>query len=732
MVYDPHQQVKTKVLAHFKAQEARFPGVHENMVAFFATPTLTTARKLMTSYFKHHQKGDIDSLQLVTWAFADKSLVKQIVESIIDDESALNSIAASSYPHPIGFDKLVLHHDKESGFKLRLHIYWRGNQRVAMERLHLHKFEMASAIITGELTNHLWRVTSFENRSDIISGMQLATPNPGALETKNMYAYSGYWRDKDNILHKKYLGSCTLERSTSETYVSGSSYAQLLEDGHYVETNAETGTSNGDACSTIYIHGESLKDAAGRKFPVLFEETELANPDQIIGMIPPMDPQTLKNSLIHYRDVLAQSLEFYDWIYDPRHGRNLSVGMIAGYLLSEGYHSPHTLKIWMEQEHECKAILEKASVTLAKLIRGEESLVNISDDDRNKRYYAILLEKAKADSMNAEEWLDSYGDLVKEMWRYCGALKGEQPDITVLKPIWDSVVGKPLPGGAHYGHVGAMIEAIYEVKGQIMEQFGKLAEIAFDDTNSPHTQMEQSIESQIQKILKQHYPAYGFKGEEIKAAQKRLPRAGDKRWLVDPIDGTRNFLAARDDFAINIACQEFKNGVWETTDAVVALPATNKIYWAEKGKGAYLITGNNHEVKLRVKSTTDSLAHKLVDISVKGLGVDAETALIRTLRAENAIYRATGSAGIMLSLLAGKGNDGAIITANDYDVAAGKLVAQESGAKISELNFHRANHDFTATIAAQNDNIHDRLRQMTKSALGLSSQRAPSKSPSPQ
>src|SRR6267154_2037140 len=97
--------------------------------------------------------------------------------AVLDDESTLAAVAARSYPHPIGFDKLVLDDDRATGFKFRLHVYWRGANFAALERLHLHRFEMASAIVTGELTNHVWRVVRFDPANDLLKGLNLAAPD---------------------------------------------------------------------------------------------------------------------------------------------------------------------------------------------------------------------------------------------------------------------------------------------------------------------------------------------------------------------------------------------------------------------------------------------------------------------------------------------------------------------------------------------------------------------------
>lgn len=715
MNYNPHQKTLNSVIDYFTRNSEAFPGIVTLLQKFLAEPNLTTAQDLMARYFKLHKKDDVKSLQIITSTFASKALVKSIVDSILEDEEALTGIASRSYPHPIGFDKLVLYDDKETGFKFRLHVYWRSHQQAAIERTHLHRFLMASAIVSGELTNQTWQVADYRPESDLLPQMEMPAAGIDS-DRKTMIAYSGYWRDQDGVLHKKILGECDMVKADRETFLSGKSYAQILSDAHYVETNAETGESNGDICSTIYVHSGGLKDAGDRGIPVLFEEHRLDCSDQIIEPIPQLDVATLRASLSHYSNFLQKNLEFYEWLYDPKHGRDLSIGMVAGYLLSENLHDPHTISKWIDNEKQCSEILRAHEETLRSIIQGDIHLSDLSDDDRNKRYYTLLLDKAESYPKGKEKWLQLNGDLVKEMWRYCGALKGEKPNVTVLKPIWEEVVGKKLPGGAHYGHVAAMIDAAFSANKVVLEYFKSGLTTDYKLDGSPASDADKEVEILIKNKLAEYY-SYAYTGEEGGSDFTEVSE-GSYRWLVDPIDGTRNFLMGRDDFCVSIACQMFKNGEWETTDGVVSFPISGKIYWAERGKGAYIIERDSLENKLNLSETnSDNLKNKVIDISLSGFGADGEANIVRSMRVQGAVYRATGSSAMMLSLVASKGSDGVILTAHDYDIAAAQLIAEEAGAKLSHFKFTRLGHEFQATIAGITPKVNADLEEIARSAV---------------
>jgi fructose-1,6-bisphosphatase/inositol monophosphatase family enzyme len=724
MSFDPHLSTRVGIAEYFAARAERFPNLLARVEEFFASPSLETGKQLLRAYFRHHTVGDIASLRMATAAFADKRLVRSVVESILNDEAALAGIASRSYPHPIGFDKLVLDDDRETGFKFRLHVYWRGANFASLERLHLHRFEMASAIVTGELTNHIWRVVDFKPRNGLVKGMVLARPGAAtgqAHEWATAYAYAGYRRDANGDLRKTYLGEAALEPGPSDTFTSGDSYAQILEDAHFVETNAETGLANGDFCSTVYIHGPSLTDFYGRALPILFEKERLADNNALVNTIPPIPVDALRTCLIRYRDALDEILKYYDWLYHPKHGRDLSVGMVAGYLLCESFKTPHAIDAFERRYEECKEVLNHHEHALRQLIEAGTA-TGLSEDDRKWRYVRLLLAKANSYPRGPELWLEDFGNLTKEMWRYFGAIRGEvNTRITVLKPIWERVVQRKLPGGMHYGHVGAMIEAAFDANAIGAKHFETHLLAVHKDEHNVTSIVDGEIESRIREVLKSHFPTYRFYGEEGGDADHSAPEIGAKRFLVDPLDGTRNFLGRRQEFCTSIACQEWDGVRWVTTDGVVAHPASGRIFWAERGHGAFVIERNDYEHRAAVQTlavdNTNPLRHQLIDYSARGLDLECQVDVFRELVSRNAAIRNSGSVALILACMAGGGGSGTILTANDYDVEAGLLIAREAGASITQIEFVPEVGTRIATVVGADPRVHDALVLLLKGML---------------
>lgn len=712
-MYNPYPERLRQTTTYFEERASTFPGLTERLVAFGERQDLGAARELLTAYFAHHRQGDIRGLRQVTSVFADKRVALRLVDAVLGEEAELRGVAARSYPHPIGFDKLVLH-DAGGKFKLRLHVYWRSPQELATELIHLHKFEMASSPITGELTNHLYAVRGFEGPKPMVTSLE-----DGPSE--RFQAYTGYERDADGTLHKRHVGSVELVRKSVLTFVPGQTYAQELEYPHFVETNAETGHTNGDVCSTIYIHGPGLTDAAGRRLPLLLERERV--PDSTVEHIPSMSPEQLESSLRRYRGLLQESLNFYDWLYAPKYGRNLSVGLVAGYFLSEAFGTVRTVEMWARHRQACVEVLRAREERLLRLIRREESLDALTERDRTARYFQQLINKSWEHPDGQRAWFAQYGDLTKEFERYLGALVGDyarDPNIQVLKPIWNMSTSN-LQGGAHYGHIWAMLEAVRKVEPLVLGHFRAVDFTVADTAEGPVTEVDRRAQAEIRKVLVEHFPHTAFEGEEGRGKADAVAR---RRWLVDPIDGTRNFIHGNKNFGLSLAHQQLTKdvgGAWTTTDAVVSLPAHAEVYWAERGQGAWHIDAKGVERRMRVRRPSgDALSGQLIDLSVRGLGLEAELKLTELLMRRGAVRRASGSAAMAFCMVGGCGNTGAIVTANDYDVAAGLLVAREAGATVSQLTFEREGRAFTAYLAGESEATHAALRGLLDEALASS------------
>lgn len=188
---------------------------------------------------------------------------------------------------------------------------------------------------------------------------------------------------------------------------------------------------------------------------------------------------------------------------------------------------------------------------------------------------------------------------------------------------------------------------------------------------------DQKAEEIIRKSLEKTRPGYGFlleEGGEVKGTDKT------HRFIIDPLDGTLNFLHGIPHFAISIALE--RDG--KLRAGVVFDPMRNEMFWAEEGQGAWL-----ENKRLRVASRK-KLSEAVVTTGIPQLGVDgAEKFLdeLTAVRAEVAAVRRFGSAALDLAWVAAGRFDGYWERGLSlWDIAGGFVLVQEAGGLIVGLD----------------------------------------------
>jgi 3'(2'), 5'-bisphosphate nucleotidase len=123
--------------------------------------------------------------------------------------------------------------------------------------------------------------------------------------------------------------------------------------------------------------------------------------------------------------------------------------------------------------------------------------------------------------------------------------------------------------------------------------------------NSPLTKADKAANEVINQRLKESYPHIPIISEENKTIDFEDRKDWDWFWLVDPLDGTKEFIKKNGEFTVNIALVHQGNPVL----GVVGIPARNQVYYASKGSGAFKMDEEGNLTSLRVKSpSTDSIA----------------------------------------------------------------------------------------------------------------------------
>ncbi len=224
-----------------------------------------------------------------------------------------------------------------------------------------------------------------------------------------------------------------------------------------------------------------------------------------------------------------------------------------------------------------------------------------------------------------------------------------------------------------------MIDAARKAARGLTRDFGELNELqvskkgAADFVSAADLKAEQVVFEALSKAR----PGYGFLMEERGAVE-----GSDKthRWIVDPLDGTTNFLHAIPHFAVNIALE--REG--QIVAAVTYNPITNEMFWAEKGKGAYV-----SDKRLRVAART-RLDEALLGTGIPFMGHGQHAKFLKELHQVTqrvAGVRRFGSAALDLAFVAAGRLDGFWERdLSPWDIAAGLLLVTEAGGKVSDAD----------------------------------------------
>ncbi len=189
------------------------------------------------------------------------------------------------------------------------------------------------------------------------------------------------------------------------------------------------------------------------------------------------------------------------------------------------------------------------------------------------------------------------------------------------------------------------------------------------------SEIDRAAERDIIATVRRAYPSHAFLAEESGTTGE-----SDTVWIVDPLDGTTNFLHGFPVFAVSIACQH--RGRLE--HAVVYDPMRQEIFTASRGAGAHL---DNRRIRVsRQRTLEGALVATGFPYRANVRYIDAYLAMLRTVMLSTAGIRRPGAAALDLAYVAaGRVDAFWEIGLNAWDTAAGTLLIQEAGGRIGTL-----------------------------------------------
>lgn len=241
------------------------------------------------------------------------------------------------------------------------------------------------------------------------------------------------------------------------------------------------------------------------------------------------------------------------------------------------------------------------------------------------------------------------------------------------------------------------ITAARQAGNFIISNLGKVTkgDISLKQASDFVTYVDKESEALIIKTIKEHFPDHHILAEE----SVHEAETADYRWIIDPLDGTTNFIHQFPVFAVSIALEYQR----EIITGVVFEPLRNDLYVAERGGGAFL---NGHPIK--VSAITDSKASLITTgfpFKKKDI-IDKYLELFKNVLFKVSDLRRAGSAALDLAYLAaGRCEAFFEIGLSTWDIAAGSLLVKEAGGIVTDFG-GGGDYLSTGNIVAGNPAIH--------------------------
>ncbi len=239
------------------------------------------------------------------------------------------------------------------------------------------------------------------------------------------------------------------------------------------------------------------------------------------------------------------------------------------------------------------------------------------------------------------------------------------------------------------------IRAAREAGKILKKHFGKIDKVFLKKDSSLVTVADREAEKTIINLLRKNFPSHSILSEESGGKIGK-----EYAWVIDPLDGTRNYTIGIPFFCVSIALCYKENPVL----AVILNPITKELYFAERGKGSFL---NGSRIKVRkFRPLKESII--LLNLGKKGF--------IKLDKLDKACHRLRvfGAAALELCCIAAAKGDGLIAMGNKpWDYAAGVLIIKEAGGKVTDLKGRDWDIN-TKSVIAGNKEIHEQLLKIVK------------------
>jgi 3'(2'), 5'-bisphosphate nucleotidase len=248
----------------------------------------------------------------------------------------------------------------------------------------------------------------------------------------------------------------------------------------------------------------------------------------------------------------------------------------------------------------------------------------------------------------------------------------------------------------------------------LMEHYAKTVSVDWKAPGDPVTEADRAASTFIVNNLKREFPSQGILSEEESEDSSRLER--ELVWMIDPMDGTREFIDHREDFAVQIGL--VRKGI--PVLGVVYQPVKDKLYFAGEGTGAFLQSAG---ITTPLQVSTEQTASQMTMAMSRSHRSARVDAIREQLRIDNFIQM--GSVGLKVGLIC-EGRAHLYVHTGGrthlWDTCAPEAILCEAGGRMSDvsnqaLRYDLAEHRNLNGLIATNGVVHDRVVQVTQTVL---------------
>lgn len=247
--------------------------------------------------------------------------------------------------------------------------------------------------------------------------------------------------------------------------------------------------------------------------------------------------------------------------------------------------------------------------------------------------------------------------------------------------------------------ITVMIKAAEKAGRQLTRDFGEVENLQVskkgpsDFVSAADLKAEETLHYELSKAR----PKFGFLMEE---SGEKAGEDPDRRFIIDPLDGTKNFLRGIPCWAISIAAEE----KGKIIAGVVYNPITDELFWAERGQGAFL---NNQRLEV---TRYNKLSDCVINCGNSRISGSDEIAHVGP---HIGGLRRLGSCAISMCYVAAGKLDGYWgYGVNAWDVAAAKVIISEARGRFTDLENGKENDIYAGNFCVTNGHIHNELRQL--------------------